>query len=299
MSDQNTNAGRPGSDLAKKREEMGLSQAMVAQSLCLPENYVDALEKNDWEVLPEITFIRGYIRSYARFVGLDQEDLVAAFEANLPQKEPVKPRPQVDVDPIKPLRELWQKLEEQFGENAKFIPAAVVLLIFVLILLLSSGGDDGVAAADSVVPAENATDLDQTNATSVQPDIEIDSAENVLLSDAHDVVDSEGQDDGVAEGSEIEAPILTEAPEVAPEPEVEMLREALLEVFFNEECWYEITDFRGVIIKTGVAQQSEMLSLSVKTPGVLKLGNASVAVVNFDSQHLPTEGKKVMRIQLR
>src|SRR3989338_10570399 len=41
--------------------------------------HLTALENSDWEHLPSLTFIMGFIRNYALFLGLDPEKLLAVF----------------------------------------------------------------------------------------------------------------------------------------------------------------------------------------------------------------------------
>jgi cytoskeleton protein RodZ len=73
----------PGELLAKKREEAGLSHAAVGEALHLTVHYIKALESNEYSKLPGQTFIKGYIRSYARFLKMDTSAVLACYEAHL------------------------------------------------------------------------------------------------------------------------------------------------------------------------------------------------------------------------
>ena len=68
-----------GARLRRAREAQGRTVRAVAASLNLSVDKVEALEQGDDGRLPPPTFIRGYLRNYARLVGLDPEDTVAAY----------------------------------------------------------------------------------------------------------------------------------------------------------------------------------------------------------------------------
>ncbi|MBB3045954.1 cytoskeletal protein RodZ [Litorivivens lipolytica] len=70
----------PGCSLREAREAAGLSQQDVADSLNLLVSNVQAIESNTFKQLNADIFVRGYIRSYARFLNLDAEPLLEAAE---------------------------------------------------------------------------------------------------------------------------------------------------------------------------------------------------------------------------
>ena len=66
-----------GAALRAAREGAGLSIDAVAQQLKLAPRQVQALEGDDFARLPGRTFVRGFVRNYARYVGLDPDEVVA------------------------------------------------------------------------------------------------------------------------------------------------------------------------------------------------------------------------------
>lgn len=70
----------PGTQLIQARERWGMSREQVASTLRLPQRVIAALEQDHYEDLPPPAFVRGYISGYARLVGLDAPDLIAACE---------------------------------------------------------------------------------------------------------------------------------------------------------------------------------------------------------------------------
>lgn len=66
-----------GARLRRERESQGLSMFDAARALRLSEKQIAALESDDYAKLPGRTFVRGFIRNYARLVQLDPEPLMA------------------------------------------------------------------------------------------------------------------------------------------------------------------------------------------------------------------------------
>lgn len=71
---------RPGRALSEARTAKGLAVAEVAAQLRLSASQVTALEADDYDRLPGPVFVRGFIRNYARLLGLDPEKLADSVE---------------------------------------------------------------------------------------------------------------------------------------------------------------------------------------------------------------------------
>ena len=67
----------PGAFLAAKRGERGLSLEQAASATRIRLEFLSALEADEPELLPAPVYARGYLRTYARYLGLDEESLVA------------------------------------------------------------------------------------------------------------------------------------------------------------------------------------------------------------------------------
>lgn len=68
--------GPPGSVLREERVSKGISLVDAAEAVNLLKSYVVALEENDYSRFNSPLFARGYIKSYARFLGLDETPLL-------------------------------------------------------------------------------------------------------------------------------------------------------------------------------------------------------------------------------
>lgn len=82
-SDQGKPAGPAGltfgEELKKEREIRGISLAEIAEATKISKRFLGAIEKNDFESLPAPVFTRGFVREYARYLGLNAEDMVNRY----------------------------------------------------------------------------------------------------------------------------------------------------------------------------------------------------------------------------
>src|ERR1700693_6374024 len=63
--------------LAARRGERGLTIEQAAAATRIRAHYLSALESNELERLAAPVYAKGHLRTYARFLGLDPEPLVA------------------------------------------------------------------------------------------------------------------------------------------------------------------------------------------------------------------------------
>lgn len=66
--------------LKQARNAAGLTQAEVARSLCLTVNVIAALERDDYNSLPGVSYVRGYLRAYANFLNQSPDLILESFE---------------------------------------------------------------------------------------------------------------------------------------------------------------------------------------------------------------------------
>jgi len=66
--------------LRRHREEHGLNVNQVAEALCLSPKIITALEAEKLDELPEPPYVRGYLRSFAKFTEVDPKEMINAYE---------------------------------------------------------------------------------------------------------------------------------------------------------------------------------------------------------------------------
>jgi len=69
-----------GEHLKREREMRGVSLQEISAATRISTRFLEAIESEQWSELPGGVFNRGFIRSIARFLGLDEESLVSEYE---------------------------------------------------------------------------------------------------------------------------------------------------------------------------------------------------------------------------
>lgn len=112
------------------RETKGLTVDDVASKTRIRPDYVKALEEGNFAKLPDQVFARGFVRSYARSLGLDEEDAMHRFIQSAGafyDKQEERER----------LRVKQAEDERRKKANRKVVVAAVGVALLGLVLLLS------------------------------------------------------------------------------------------------------------------------------------------------------------------
>ena len=72
-----------GTALRKAREKRGVSLPQASRDLCLKEDVLRALESRQYGALPKVPYCYGFIRTYARYLALEPEEMVRRFKGEI------------------------------------------------------------------------------------------------------------------------------------------------------------------------------------------------------------------------
>ena len=129
--------------LRQAREAAGMTQAAVAEQLFLTETFIRYMDAGEFHRLPKQAFVRGYLRSYARVVGLDGGQLVQLYDEAFRETLPDTP---ADV--------AVSVKENRFSGPVVLtgvIGMGIVLILVLLVWLLTS--DEDLADVGAMTPA--------------------------------------------------------------------------------------------------------------------------------------------------
>jgi len=83
MADQDSQAHSElatfGEELKREREIRGISLKEIADETKISKRFLEAIERNDHKTLPAPVFTRGFVRQYARYLGLNTEEMVNRY----------------------------------------------------------------------------------------------------------------------------------------------------------------------------------------------------------------------------
>ena len=68
-----------GEELRREREIRGISLKEIADATKISRRFLEAIERNDHKTLPAPVFTRGFVREYARYLGLNSEEMVNRY----------------------------------------------------------------------------------------------------------------------------------------------------------------------------------------------------------------------------
>jgi cytoskeleton protein RodZ len=96
--------GSFGERLKRERELRGVSRDEICAATRIGTRFLEALESEQWDILPGGVFNRGFIRAMARFLGLDEDDLIAEYDLAIGEQNSVTPAPVILPLPPQPRR---------------------------------------------------------------------------------------------------------------------------------------------------------------------------------------------------
>jgi len=157
----------PGRRLREARETRGLSVADVANSIKFSSRQIETVERDDFDKLPGATFVRGFIRCYAKFLQLEIQPLLTMLDQQKPEADAEIHLPQ-DTGAALP----------QAGEQRSYLPyLALLVTLLAMVVALATyfdwpGGAGktkpaSIAAAPIVQPPQ--AQIEQPAATLAEP----------------------------------------------------------------------------------------------------------------------------------
>ncbi|MGA5484110.1 RodZ domain-containing protein [Pseudomonas siliginis] len=309
------NRVNPGETLRQARESNGWSLAEVALKLNLTVTSLSNLEAGAFDKLPGHTFARGYIRAYAKLLGMDQTVLVQQFDQS------------TGTDSQGSNVHALGRIEEPVR-----VSHTILRIVSLLLLIAVIGGGfvwwqdqtsqrtrDLTSLAPEHVEVEGADGTTQIHPIDEPEDQAVaenqaDSSTTLALPQSETSAESTGAESAApatepaAPAVAPSAPAQTPAPVVAapatPAPSVPataaptapvaqapsaeaaapVAGEGQVQLQFTGDCWAQVTDGRGKVIFSGLKHKGDSVSVSGKPPLAVRLGVARAAQVSYNGQ---------------
>ncbi|WP_296283600.1 RodZ family helix-turn-helix domain-containing protein [Pseudomonas sp.] len=310
-----TTRTNPGETLRQARESKGWSTAQVAGQLNLTENALRQLEQGSFEQLPGHTFARGYIRAYAKLLGMDQAQMVTAFDQYTgtdASGSNVQALGRV-VEPVRLSRNLLRLFSLVllavligFGyfwwQERSARPAETGSLNMEHVEVESADGTTEIHTLDE--PEDQAVAEDQANTPPVPSEPVGDNGSAEAPAEAAPPVAAAPVTPGApaaAEAVPAQAPAVPAQPPVAPTspaaslapapaaeapaaPVVAAAGQGVVKIQFIADCWTQVTDADGKVLFEGLKRKGDSLEVAAKAPAQLRLGFAQGAQVSYNGQ---------------
>ncbi len=294
--------------LREARTKAGFSQREVADRLRLKLTVIESIDKNDFEFDHVATFTRGYLRSYAKLVAVDENKVLKALDGA------------DDVQHKEHAMQSFSRKTKRERHDRRIMK--LTWGIFIVIIGISS-----------VWWYQNQQDTitEVSEQDSEQPlQVNESSSKNANVSAEFETIDepvSERTDSSLmmAEQPEVDSTPLPEqvdsdnaltvvngmiveaadsdisADEVEPSLAAVIQPDTTLVLSFSSDCWIQVTDASGKTLATGVKKPNTTLTLSGETPYKVILGAPEGVSITFASESVDLSGYtsgKVARLTL-
>ena len=245
--------------LSEARKKRRYRYKRLSSELNIPETYLQALEEEDYEVMPGgDPYIKGYLRAYARKLGLDPNFIIDRYQENLKRQK----------------RNSENQLEESKSNNLpfkKYILFVTFFLIFFLFIYFSSCSQSKKLV---IIPDVSYQDKPSEASYEDKPSevVSVLMIESMLNETSNIVEDS---DKKVPLKDLIVANFKTEVDDAA------IASEDLLQFYFLEDCWVSVeSEFERLVYK--LAKAGTSLEVNSKGPFKIIIGNANYATLRFN-----------------
>lgn len=283
-----------GREFNAARLARGMSIGDVARQLRLSVRQVTALEEDDYDKLVSGTFLRGFIRNYAKLLQMDAAPLLQRLEQSLPPTPAPTISYQTEGIPFP---------SNQGGGRRNLIIAGVVALVLLLLVFEIYDRNEGNKGKQPAIKMETGTEAKEVAAS---PQYQLPSA---TPTSGTDPVPSAEEAKVVEQKHGIPAPLSTPAPVLVPPPAQQATPAAaaieqanataresanaiasepggggdVLRLVFEGESWTEIKDSGGRLLLSRINPRGTEQVLHGKPPFSLTIGNASAVKLVYNN----------------
>lgn len=302
--------------LRNAREQLGLSQQAVAERLCLKVSTVRDIEEDKAPADLASTFLRGYIRSYAKLVHIPENELLPMMEKQAPVRAAkVAPMQTFSLGKRRKKRDgwlmsfTWLVLFVVIGltgawwwQNHKAQQEEITTMADQSSAELNQAGSengqsvplntDGAASSSepqTAAPDASATDAAQAPAATANTAAPQAQDQNAVVAPSQANVDTAANAPAASQPADNSAATLPTSPAdtaTAADPNALVMN-------FSADCWLEVSDATGKKLFSGLQRKDGTLNLTGQAPYKLKIG--APAAVQIQYQGKPVDLSRFIR----
>ncbi|RWT63619.1 cytoskeleton protein RodZ [Klebsiella quasipneumoniae] len=279
-------ANTTGARLRHAREQLGLSQQAVAERLCLKVSTVRDIEDDKAPADLASTFLRGYIRSYARLVHIPEDELLPMMAKQAPiRAAKVAPMQSFSLGKRRKKRDGW-------------LMSFTWLVLFVVIGLsgawwwqdhkaqqeeISTMADQSSAELNSGDTSSQSVPLDTSAPAAPTADSAPTTSAPAQTPADNNAVVAPSQANVDTAGAAPTAPATPATP--LPTDQANVTNPAAsaqdLVMNFSADCWLEVSDATGKKLFSGLQRKGGNLNLSGQAPYKLKIGAPAAVEIQY------------------
>lgn len=264
--------GNLGEMLKAAREAKGVSLTEAEEETKIRKRYLEALENEEYDVIPGLVYAKGFLRTYAGFLGLNQEEVNAQFRLlNIVEERQPERRPQVKFQAYTASKRR-KKFKWKPSLLTVFLAAAAVITLFVFNSFWNNSGDN------AVDPPENNMNQAAQNQPPAGQDLTPDVSRQPAVPDT-----VYGNTYGQAQNPT--------APQNLPGTQLPQPGQQLNLVLTTRDkaSWAQVV-VDGVQKYSGIMAPGQVMTFNANDKIYIKLGNAGAVEVTYNGQNLGTLG---------
>jgi cytoskeleton protein RodZ len=316
-----------GQQLQKAREKAGLGTGDVAAAQHLRPSIIQAIESGDYSQIDSELFLKGYVRAYAKQVGLDADAVIADLDQEL---EPIRQQREQEQE-ANPLVDIERRRRRK-RQLAKALFFLVVLGIAGYLAFTFLVPEQGEAPSEAVTEPESAPE-DQGETEELAGLAQSEPSESEVVTSAEEpepaVVDSDAvaaeQREPLAEAVEPDAdqaqapieladtatgedtrsePASEQIPAVVQTPEPvlenpnglsEVADSGRLQIRFSDDCWVQVSDATGNRLVNSLQRNGDQIDVAGPAPLRVVIGAVdAVESIRFQGEPVDIGGYRVV-----
>lgn len=270
----------PGQLLRNAREQLGWTREQVASRIHLRLTLIAAIEADTYDKHTSHTFIRGYLRAYAKLVGIPEETILAAYD-----KLGLTPPDNIDMQSFS-----RRSRQQASDSRLKVVTWLVILVLIALSVAWWWQSTARRSAGDEALAATEMSGTDNTPSAAVPTAVEV--AAPVLPATSDAVSTAPAVSDAVATvpvavaapsaavSTDASAAVATASP--AESATTEPAKAPQLKMSFTADCWLDVKDANGKTLFSGLKKANDELVLEGPEP--LKFIIGAPMAVNLEYQ---------------
>ncbi len=261
-----THNSGPGALLLAARKKLRLSQVTISERLNLTVEIIKQLESDQYKGDIPDAFIRGYLRTYARSVEQDEEQIIALYFQAIGTS--IVSNHYIPSENVPTVSARKRKNLLMFG-----LPG-IIILIFIIVYNWVVYSDTDSDSDSVTIESVEKSKVEKTNV------IEGDPGQLNEPSVANDDVETETKRDNIQQSDKLSEPV--EVPSGFVESPV--LTDAELEFTFIDNCWIQVIDSNNEVLAVGVKASGRRFVVRGVPPLQIVLGKPRAVNIQFNNE---------------
>jgi len=266
-----------GETLQREREMRSISLEEISAATKISTRNLRALEEEKFDQLPGGIFNKGFVRSYARFLGIDEERVVGDYISaeNEFRRKRLKEAVDSGIVPAEELFAAGPQEPQPAPKHSGGFQTAAIVLVCLLVVVAGSWFWIGSRTADSQIKAQAATIQTHADPSSPQASAALESSPDTPGASAGNSATGEKKDDRQPQA------------EAASIPENATHDKLSLHLRAKQDSWVQVTADGKVLLEAVLASGTDR-SFEASKKFVVKLGNAAGVEVSYNGKTLPS-----------